>query len=147
MRGFRLFFPFFFFVLDNRSFQSLPSQSGAFDAGREFCDAVQDDRFAEVLLVRLDFVLDQQEKFFRQGQCFCLRFADDNVRHHAGAGCADAAAMTGEFGGLDCIAIHRQLQRDDVAAGRVVQFDLFVGVFLGAVIVRMTGVVKNDMAV
>jgi len=111
--------------------QRVPGEAGAFDAGREFANAGEDFQAAQVVLLAfgVEIAFDHPVEFVKHHFGLFLRLAFDGGGHHRSRGLRDGAARSLEADVFDHVAFHQQIERDLIAAKRVVAFLLAVGCF------------------
>ena len=103
----------------------MPCQHGTFDAGRHVADVFEGEGFVEFfeLVVVRDLALDHRDEFSCELAGFFDALAADQVDHHVGRGLADGAADAFERGVFDNAVLDFELERDFVAAARVVALE------------------------
>ena len=108
-----------------RLIKRVPGEHGAFDARGHVADALEREGLIEILQLRLvrDLALDHADEFLRERARLLDALAADEVDHHVGRGLADGAADARERGVLDDAVLDLELERDLVAAARVVSLE------------------------
>ena len=102
----------------------MPREHGALDSCRHVADVFEREGFVEFfkLVVVRDLALDHADELAGEFARFRDVLAADEVDHHVRRGLADGAADAGERGVFDDAVFNLELQRDLVAAARVVSF-------------------------